>query len=127
MERNQVLQEFLSIRILLNQANKLANEVTDYDFEIEQLLGSEYRLLFIIFGQFEKYIIEVCRRDSNGHWERSGFTKFKRFENFCANNFNEWEKINRTSDKSELSLANKDLITMTQLLKDKFDRLLKDY
>lgn len=87
MDRNQVLNEYRSLCKLLNQSNKLANEVTRVQFKIEGDGRSEYLLLIGSKGEYEEHRIEIARKGGSSGWERSGFTNFKRLELFCANSF----------------------------------------
>jgi hypothetical protein len=127
MERNQIISEFLNLRKVLNQGNKLANEKTTLSFQIEPQPKSEYRLLLSAVGSEDKRKIEICRRNRRGHWERSGLTAFKKFEEFCAYYLNQKEHRQRSVKKSGLSVEQSVLDGMANDLKLEFDDLLLNY
>jgi hypothetical protein len=94
MERNTIVFEFLELRKQLNRGNKTADLATAPSFVIEAVGPSEFRLLFCVAGLFEVQRIEIARCDSSGDWERSGYTSFKNFENYCADFMVAFEFLN---------------------------------
>jgi hypothetical protein len=127
MERNQIISEFLNLSKVLNQGNKLANEKTTLCFQIEPQSKFEYRLLLSKVGNPDNRKIEICRRSRKGHWERSGFTAFKMFEEFCAYYLNQMELnsvaggINRVESDEEF------LNDAAASLQNEFNSLLINY
>jgi hypothetical protein len=117
MERSQVLAEYWSLRKSLNQGNKPANEKTTVVFIIESLPLFEYRLVVSVRAEQEVRKIELVRRDRDGTWERSGFTRFKTLENYCASILNEGE---------EIKVVNFDIKILSNLVQNRFEKLLMD-
>lgn len=103
MERNQVLNEYWELRKVLNLGNKVANEQTELIFKIEILPGSEYRMIAAVISKSEIQKIELVRRNFQGDWERSGFTKLKEFENYCAEFLNDWLESSNQDKKKILT------------------------
>jgi hypothetical protein len=127
MERNDVLGEFWALRKLLNQGNKLVNEQTDLRFKIEAYGVSEFRLKFEAIGKNETKSIEISRRDSEGNWERSGFTSFKKFEIFCSHYLNDWEERNSLEPGNIQALCLSDIQIMVAEIQKEFDSNLMNY
>lgn len=125
MERNIVLAEFLGLRKLLNQQNKVADVMTEFRFQIARVGPSECRIYAVVFGGGEENKIEIVARNNRGYWERSGYTNFINFENYCAdflNNLEEYEKLG-TNKKNLLDM---DLAAMISALQKNFDNLTID-
>jgi hypothetical protein len=127
MERNQIISDFLNLRKVLNQGNKLANEKTTLSFQIEPQPKSEYRLLLSAVGSEDKRKIEICRRSRKGHWERSGLTAFKKFEEFCAYYLNQRELETTDVTHALESAVENVLLSYAVDLQIEFDSLLINY
>jgi hypothetical protein len=127
MERNQIISEFLNLRKVLNQGNKLANEKTTLEFFIEPQPKSEYRLLITTVGNADSRKIEICRRSPRGHWERSGFTAFKKFEEFCAYYLNQKELNSIKLSVFQNELSKNLLLEYAKAIQLDFENLLINY
>ncbi len=88
MERGPIINEYHQLRDYLNRANKLSNQKTELKFEIEQFAIFEYRLYAISQGPYETHKLALAERNRSKTWERTGFTKFRNLEEFCADMLN---------------------------------------
>lgn len=127
MERKQVLEDYWNLRKLLNLGNKVANERSEIVFKIEPLAGSEYRMLATAISKNEIQKIELVRRDSFGNWERSGFTKLKVFENFCAEFLNEDEEERGRTGVRQRVLSDAEVLNLASAFQNEIDQLLINY
>lgn len=123
MDRQIVINEFLGIRNLLNRGNKLANEKTEFRFKAVIISDEEYRLYAFTRGCSDENRIEICRWAPLEGWERSGFTEFKNFENYCAEFINEWTKGNTLAEESESITISLNLETICCGLLDELNNL----
>jgi hypothetical protein len=127
MERNTIVFEFLELRKQLNRGNKTADLATAPSFVIEAVGDSEFRLLFCVAGLYEVQRIEISRCDSSGEWERSGYTSFKNFENYCADFMNSFDELN-SSQKNQLAVYPLDFLNIgSKALLAKLNNLLLEH
>jgi hypothetical protein len=87
--RAKIVSEYFQLRDHLNRANRNANQTTKFTFEIAQVSASKYELFVVSRGKNEVHRIAIAGRSVNSAWERSGRTKFGKFEEFCAHCMNE--------------------------------------
>ncbi len=88
--RNSIVNEFFQLRVLLNRANKKPNQRTELTFKIRSLPNKQFQFGTHLEG--EGAFLELCIRDKKTTWERSGSSKFRLLEDFCARQLNECEK-----------------------------------
>lgn len=123
MDRSIVLNEFLELRKLLNQQNKIADVKTEFQFNIERVRTSEFRLMAVVFGNGENNKIEILNRNRQENWERSGYTKFINFENYCADFLNNLETKEQPLYQKK-STSKYRLEKMVGALQNDFDNLV---
>lgn len=98
MERENIIKEYIQLRNLLNRSNKLSNERSELSFEIIEYKPFEYRLFAILESDQEAHKLALAERNRQKIWERTGFTKFKNLEDFCALSLNNYEYLENKSD-----------------------------
>jgi hypothetical protein len=130
MERVSVVKEYFGLRDYLNRANKLSNQKTELKFEIEQNKLFEFRLYAVSYvisiRVQESHKIAIAERTANRTWERTGHTRFRNLEEFCAQFLNQQEehldafhKLREPSDKILKEWSEQITETMKMLLLNK--------
>jgi hypothetical protein len=88
MKRDSIVDEYFQLKNHINRANKLSNQSTELQFEIEEIRSHEYGLFVKSFGNSEKQKLMIAILSSAKIWERAGYTSFQYLEEFCADCLN---------------------------------------
>jgi hypothetical protein len=122
-DRTQIIGEYIGLRDFLNRANKRSGEITKIDFEIRLVSRSIYRLDIVCAGPGEKHRLALADRNRSGHWERTGVTRFRYFEAFCADFLNALEQAWYPSVQSR-GLSSEHLQKLQNLIRAEIKMLL---
>lgn len=123
MQREPIVSQYHQLRDHLNRANKLANQKMELEFKIEQYVPDQYRLFAISKNEHESHRIALAERGRNKTWERTGFTRYRQLEEFCAFVLNDREKYFGKKSKIK-QIESEEISTLQQVISEKIKMLL---
>ncbi len=98
--RNEIINEYFKLLVLLNRANKKPNTKTEVTFLIRDL--PEKQMQFVAALKSEKIFIELCVYGPFRKWEPSGILKLSALEEYCASILQDTNKTHElTRDQKE--------------------------